>query len=185
MVSRGVHGHERFQRYADSQPTVGEFCAWAGVPVTAFYVWRKKLAGGQQRRRTTASPATAEVALRSSGRLSRDSFLPVRVAERSVATAVVPAPAVNTSGRTGDGATVPATPACIDVRLTNGVCSFVPCTDGGRVMLTCPTHLPIDIWGANHAWKTARTKCSPSIPARPRPLKTPGISRVTRSSCPG
>ena len=52
-----------------------------------------------------------------------------------------------TSGRTGYGDTVPATPACIDVRLTNGVRSFVPCTDGGRVMLTCPTHLPIDIWG--------------------------------------
>ncbi|HCP12731.1 MAG TPA: hypothetical protein DIT89_10390 [Planctomycetaceae bacterium] len=69
-----MHGHERFQRYADSQPTVGEFCAWAGVPVTAFYVWRKKLAGGQQRRRTTASPATAAVVSRTSGPLSRENL---------------------------------------------------------------------------------------------------------------
>ena len=93
----GVKGREweqRLRRYADSQLTVGEFCAKAGVSVTAFYVWRKTLAGGQPRRRTTASPATAETALRSSGRLSRDSCLPVRVAGRSVATAVVPAPAV-------------------------------------------------------------------------------------------
>ena len=71
MVSRGVHWHERFQRYADSQLTVGEFCALGGVSVTAFYVWRKTLAGGQPRRRTTASPAAAEIALRSSGRLSQ------------------------------------------------------------------------------------------------------------------
>ena len=36
-------------------------------------------------------------------------------------------PAGSCGGKVRD--TVPATPACIDVRLTNGVCSFVPCTE--------------------------------------------------------
>ena len=121
---KGREWEERLRRYADSQLTVGEFCALGGVSVTAFYVWRKTLAGGQPRRRTTASPAAAEIALRSSGRLSRESFLPVRVAERSQTTADVPAPAVSIPDRTGLGDTAPATPAGIEVRLTNGVRIF-------------------------------------------------------------
>ena len=131
----GVTGREwedRLRRYADSQLTVGEFCVWEGVSVAAFYVWRKKLGGGQRGRRTTGgrgSPATAEGVSGSIGPLSRESFLPVRVAERSVATAGVPAPPVNNPRRTTHGDTVPATPAHIEVRLTNGVCILVPWTE--------------------------------------------------------
>ena len=91
---KGREWEERLRRYADSQLTVGEFCVWEGVSVAAFYVWRKRLAGGKPGRRTTASPATAAVVSRTSGPLSRESFLPVRVAERPIVTADVPAPAV-------------------------------------------------------------------------------------------
>ncbi|MFN5050729.1 MAG: IS66 family insertion sequence element accessory protein TnpA [Planctomyces sp.] len=126
---KGREWEERLRRYADSQLTVGDFCVWEGVSVAAFYVWRKKLGGGQRGRRTKGSAATAEGALGSIGPLSRESFLPVRVAERSVATAGVPAPPVNNPRRTRHGDTVPATSARIEVRLTNGVCIFVPCTE--------------------------------------------------------
>jgi hypothetical protein len=78
---KGREWEERLRRYADSQLTVGKFCVWEGVSVAAFYVWRKKLAGGKPSQRMTASPATAEVVPRTSGPLSRKSFLPVRVAE--------------------------------------------------------------------------------------------------------
>ena len=105
---------------------MGEFCIWEEVSVAAFYVWRKKLAGGKPGRRTARSPATTEVVPRTSGPLSRESFLPVRMAERPQATADVPAPAVNPPDRTGLGDSAPATPACIEVRLTNGVRIFVP-----------------------------------------------------------
>jgi hypothetical protein len=125
---KGREWEERLRRYIDSQLTVGDFCVWDGVSVAAFYVWRKKLAGGQPRRRTTGSAATAEVVSRSSGPLSRESFLQVRVAQRSLAPAGVPAPPVNNSGRTRHGDTVPATTARIEVRLTNSVCNLVPCT---------------------------------------------------------
>ena len=126
---KGREWEERLRRYADSQLTVGEFCVWEGVSVAAFYVWRKKLAGGKPGRRTARSPATTEVGPRSSGPLSRESFLPVRVAERSQTTADVPAPAVSIPDRTGLGDTAPATPARIEVRLTNGVRIFVPCIE--------------------------------------------------------
>ena len=125
---KGREWEERLRRYADSQLTVGEFCVWEDVSVAAFYVWRKKLGGGQRGRRMTWSAATAQVASGLSGPLSRESFRPVRVAERSVATAGVPAPPVNNPRRTGHRDTVPATPARIEVRLTNGVCILVPCT---------------------------------------------------------
>jgi hypothetical protein len=125
---KGREWEERLRRYADSQLTVGEFYVWEGVSVAAFYVWRKKLTDGNLRRRGTGSPATEEVVSRSSGPLSQESFLPVRVAERSVATAGLLAPTVNAQWRTGHGDTVPATTARIEVRLTNGVCIFVPCT---------------------------------------------------------
>ncbi|MFN5733308.1 MAG: IS66 family insertion sequence element accessory protein TnpA [Planctomyces sp.] len=98
---KGREWEERLRRHADSQLTVGDFCVWEGVSGAAFYVWRKKLGGGQTRRRTTSNAAGAEVVSRSSGRLSRESFLPVRVAEMSVATAGVPAPPVNNPRRTG------------------------------------------------------------------------------------
>ena len=78
---KGREWEERLRRYADSQLTVGDFCVWEGVSVAAFYVWRKKLAGGKPRRRRARSPATAEDVRRTSGPLSRESFLPVRVAE--------------------------------------------------------------------------------------------------------
>ena len=123
----GVKGREweqRLRRYADSQLTMGEFYAWKGVSVAAFYVWRKKLAGGKPGRRTARSPDTSEVVSRSSEPLSRESFLPVRVAERPKATADVTTPSANTPVRTGLGDTVPATPARIEARLTNGVCIF-------------------------------------------------------------
>jgi hypothetical protein len=115
-ASAGVKGREweeRLRRYADSQLTVGEFCVWEGVSVAAFYVWRKKLGGGHRRRRTTGSPATAEGASGSIGPLSRESFLPVRVAERSVATAGVTTPSANTPVQTRYGDTVPATPLAL------------------------------------------------------------------------
>ncbi len=89
---KGREWEERLRRYTDSQLTVGDFCVWEGVSVAAFYMWRKKLRGGQRGRRTTGGAATAEGALGSIGPLRRESFLPVRVAERSVATAGVPAP---------------------------------------------------------------------------------------------
>ena len=129
---KGREWEERLRRYAISQLTVGDFCVWHGVSVAAFSVWRKKLTGGQPRRRTTGrgeSAAPAEGASGSIGPLSRESFLPVRVAERSVATAAVPAPPVNNPRRTRHGDTVPPTPARIEVRLTNGVCIFGPCTE--------------------------------------------------------
>ncbi|MFN5624844.1 MAG: IS66 family insertion sequence element accessory protein TnpA [Planctomyces sp.] len=50
---KGREWEERLRRYADSQLTVGDFCVWEGVSVAAFYVWRKKLRGGQRGRRTT------------------------------------------------------------------------------------------------------------------------------------
>jgi hypothetical protein len=50
---KGREWEERLRRYADSQLTVGDFCVWEGVSVAAFYVWRKKLGGGQRGRRTT------------------------------------------------------------------------------------------------------------------------------------
>jgi hypothetical protein len=126
---KGREWEERLRRYADSQLTVGEFCVWEGVSVAAFYLWRKKLRGGQRGRRSKGSAATADVASGSKGPLSRDSFLPVRLAEGSVATAGAPAPIINTQRRTRHGDTVPATPARIEVRLTNGVCIFLPCTE--------------------------------------------------------
>ena len=97
---KGREWEERLRRYADSQLTVGEFCVREGVSVAAFYVWRMRLGGGQRGRRTKGSAATAEGASGSIGPLSRESFLPVRVAERSVATAGVPAPVVNSAGWT-------------------------------------------------------------------------------------
>ena len=110
---KGREWEERLRRYADSQLTVGEFCVWEGVSVAAFYVWRKKLAGGKPGRRTAGSPVTAEVVSRSSGPLSRESFLPVSVAERPIVTADVPAPAVGTPVRTGLGDSAPVTPVRI------------------------------------------------------------------------
>ena len=98
-VVKGREWEERLRRYADSQLTVGDFCVWEGVSVAAFYVWRKKLGGGQRGRRTNRSVATAEGASGLIGPLSRESFLPVRVAERSVATAGVPAAPVNNPRR--------------------------------------------------------------------------------------
>ena len=98
---KGREWEERLRRYADSQLTVGDFCVWEGVSVAAFYVWRKKLGGRQRGRRTTGSAATAEGALGSIGPLSRESFLPVRVAERFVVTAGVTTPSANTPVRTG------------------------------------------------------------------------------------
>jgi hypothetical protein len=50
---KGREWEERLRRYADSQLTVGEFCVWEGVSVAAFYLWRKKLRGGQRGRRMT------------------------------------------------------------------------------------------------------------------------------------
>jgi hypothetical protein len=79
--------------------------------------------------RTKGSAATAEGASGLSGPLSRECCLPVRVAERSVATAGVPAAVVNNPRRTGRSDNVPATPAGIEVRLPNSVCMFVPCTE--------------------------------------------------------
>jgi hypothetical protein len=131
-ASDGVKGREweeRLRRYADSQLTVGDFCVWEGVSVAAFYVWRKKLGGGQRGRRSNGSAATAEGASGSIGPLSRESFLPVRVARRSVATAGVTTLPVNNPRRTRHGDTVPATPARIEVRLPNGVCILVPWTE--------------------------------------------------------
>ena len=130
---KGREWEERLRRYAGSQLTVGEFCVWEGVSVAAFYVWRKKLGGGQRGRRSKGSAATAEGVSGSIGPLSRESFLPVRVAERSLATAGVTTPSANTPVRTGRGDTVPATTARIEVRLTNGVCIFVPCTEPNAV----------------------------------------------------
>ena len=126
---KGREWEERLRRYADSQLTVGDFCVWEGVSVAAYYVWRKKLGGGQRGRRSKGSAATAEVASGSIGPLSRESFLPVRVAERSVATAGVTTLPVNNPRRTRHGDTVPATTARIEVQLTNDVCIFVPCTE--------------------------------------------------------
>ena len=83
---KGREWEERLRRYADSQLTVGEFCVWEGVSVAAFHVWRKKLAGEQRGWRSKGSAATAEGVSGSIGPLSRESFLPVRVAERFVAT---------------------------------------------------------------------------------------------------
>ena len=123
---KGREWEKRSRRYADSQLTVGDFCVWEGVSVAAFYVWRKKLGGGQRGRRSKGSAATAEGALGLIGPLSRECFLPVRVAERSVATAGVPALPVNNPRRTRHGDTVPATTARIEVRLPNGVCIFLP-----------------------------------------------------------
>ncbi|MEY4185751.1 MAG: hypothetical protein RIT02_785 [Planctomycetota bacterium] len=97
---KGREWEERLRRYADSQLTVGEFCVREGVSVAAFYMWRKKLGGGQRGRRTAGSAATAEGGSGSIGLLSRESFLPVRVAERSLASAGVPAPPVNNPRRT-------------------------------------------------------------------------------------
>jgi len=127
--AKGREWEERLRRYADSQLTVGQFCVWEGVSVAAFYVWRKKLGGGQRGRRTKGSAATAEGVSGSIGPLSRESFLPVRVAERSLATAGVTTPSANTPVRTGRGDTVPATTARIEVRLPNGVCILVPWTE--------------------------------------------------------
>ena len=126
---KGREWEERLRRYADSQLTVGDFCVWEGVSVAAFYVWRKKLGGGQRGRRSKGSAATAEGASGSIGPLSRESFLPVRVAERSLGTAGVTTPSSNTPVRTGRGDTAPATTARIEVRLPNGVCILVPWTD--------------------------------------------------------
>ena len=140
---KGREWEERLRRYADSQLTVGDFCVWEGVSVAAFYVWRKKLGGGQRGRRSKGSAATAEGASGLSGGLIRESFLPVRVGERSVATAGVPAPSANTPVRTGHGDTVPATTARIEVRLTNGVCILVPCTKLVVLeTLFCPADCP-------------------------------------------
>jgi hypothetical protein len=100
---KGREWEERLRRYAISQLTVGDFCVWEGVSVAAFSVWRKKLGGGQRGRRTTGgrgSPATAEGVSGLSGPLSRESFLPVRVAAWSVATAGVPEAVVNSAGWT-------------------------------------------------------------------------------------
>ena len=121
---KGREWEERLRRYAVSQLTVGEFCVWEGVSVAAFYVWRKKLGGGQRGRRSKRSAATAKGVLGSIGPLSRESFLPVRVAERSLGTAGVTTPSADTPVRTGRGDTVPATTARIEVRLPNGVCIF-------------------------------------------------------------
>lgn len=126
---KGREWEERLRRYADSQLTVGDFCVWEGVSVAAFYVWRKKLGGGQRGRRSKGSAATAEGASRSIGPLSRESFLPVRVAERSLGTAGVTTPSANTPVRTGRGDTVPATTARIEVLLPNGVRILVPWTE--------------------------------------------------------
>lgn len=37
---------QRFERYAQSQLTVNEFCEWKGVSPAMFCNWRKKLAAG-------------------------------------------------------------------------------------------------------------------------------------------
>ena len=123
------HNHCSHGPHTDSVCVCLQSNSVEGVSVAAFYLWRKKLRGGKRGRRSKGSAATAEGASGSIGPLSRESFLPVRVAERSVATAGVPAPPVNNPRRTTHGDTVPATPARIEVRLTNGVCIFVPCTE--------------------------------------------------------
>ena len=69
---------------------MGAVCVWEGVSVAAFYYWRKKLASGQPRWRTTGSPVATEVVSQASGPRSRKPFLPVRVAERFSVTAAVP-----------------------------------------------------------------------------------------------
>jgi pyrrolidone-carboxylate peptidase len=61
----------------------------------------RAIAGVQLKRRTTGgrgSLATVEVVSGSSGPLCHESFLPVRVAAWSVATAGVPAAVVNSAG---------------------------------------------------------------------------------------
>ncbi|MFN5438120.1 MAG: IS66 family insertion sequence element accessory protein TnpA [Planctomyces sp.] len=37
---------QRFERYAQSQVTVNQFCEWKGVSPAMFCNWRKKLAAG-------------------------------------------------------------------------------------------------------------------------------------------
>lgn len=63
--------NDRIARFRQSQLTVAKFCRLEAIPVSCFYLWKKKFAGPQQQ-----------------GNLTTPEFLPVRI--KTAATATMP-----------------------------------------------------------------------------------------------
>ncbi len=136
---RGVVGvkrrewSERSRRFSVLGMTVTGFCDVEGVSVSAFYLWRRKLATA----RVGAGTATT-----ASDPAPRHTFLPVRVVPQSPALPAASSPtSIFTSSSESAFASSPTSPAVpsavpgprIEICLTNGVRVLVPTSDAAAL----------------------------------------------------
>lgn len=124
---------ERLRRFSTLGMTVAGFCDVEGVSVSAFYLWRRKLAGG----RVVEETGTTAFDL-----APRHTFLPVRVAPQSPVRPAASSPmSIFTSSSESAFASSPAWPAVssdvpgprIEICLTNGVRVLVPTPDAAAL----------------------------------------------------
>ncbi len=124
---------ERLRRFSALGMTVAGFCDAEGVSVSAFYLWRRKLAAGRvvkETGTTACDPAP------------RHMFLPVRVVPQSPVVSAASSPiSTFTSSSNSAFASSPAVPAVssdvpgprIEICLTNGVRVLVPTSDAAAL----------------------------------------------------
>lgn len=131
-MGRGVVGVkrrewvERLRRFSALGMTVAGFCDVEGVSVSAFYLWRRKLAAGRVVKETGTTACDSA---------PRHTFLPVRVVSQSPVRPAASSPiSAFTSSAEAAFASSPAVPAVsadvpgprIEILLTNGVRVLVP-----------------------------------------------------------
>lgn len=138
-MGRGVVGvkrrewAERLRRFSALGMTVAGFCDAEGVSVSAFYLWRRKLAAG----RVVKGTGTTAFDL-----AQRHTFLPIRVVSQSPVLPAASSPiSTFTSSSESAFASSSAVPAVssavpgprIEICLTNGVRVLVPTSDAAAL----------------------------------------------------
>jgi hypothetical protein len=138
-MGRGVVGvkrrewAERMRRFSALGMTVGDFCDAEGVSVSAFYLWRRKLAAGRVVKETGTTACDLA---------PRHTFLPVRVVSQSPVLPAASSPiSTFTSSSESAFASSPTVPAVlsdvpgprIEICLTNGVRVLVPTSEAAAL----------------------------------------------------
>jgi hypothetical protein len=137
---------QQLRRRETSGLTVATFCEWGGVSVAAFYRCQKKLRAGESGGRSMADIAPQA---RSPPSLTKASFPPVRITQPGEARLAS---------------------QCIEIRLANGVRSFVPSTDANTiqaVVQTAHSLLP-DSAGSRAPRRRQGVEAVPTSLAQPR-----------------